>query len=284
MSNMSSWDDLPATSTINPFLYTCILNADYRALEQHLVNHTVQQSDLDGCLLYGLQFVQKKREHCLTSHQRLQYFRTGTKFYSDIMLDEQKTPVHIICESPEDHHELLDLVFKRSQRTIIDAEDLSGRTALMYAVENGNMNCVKCLIKGSTDVSRGYEYISTFIKGHRLEINSWTPINEAIRLMSRDKLSCTSMPDIVDELLDATVRHDSSCCTSYLKFAIAYRNAYSIEKLIKVGAIANLYAIGHGELKLWELITQIGSVEMLISIKTVFSSELHCELLSTKQE
>ena len=60
MSNMSSWDDLPATSTINPFLYTCILNADYRALEQHLGNHTVQQSDLDGCLLYGLQFVQKK--------------------------------------------------------------------------------------------------------------------------------------------------------------------------------------------------------------------------------
>ena len=200
------------------------------------------------------------------------------------MLDEQKTPVHIICESPEDHHELLDLVFKRSQRTIIDAEDLSGRTALMYAVENGNMNRVKCLIKGSADVSRGYEYISTFIKGHRLEINSWTPINEAIRLMSRDKLSCTSMPDMFDELLDATVRHDSSCCTSYLKFAIAYRNAYSIEKLIKVGAIANLYAIGHGELKLWELITQIGSVEMLISIKTVFSSELHCELLSTKQE
>ena len=193
------------------------------------------------------------------------------------MIDEHKTLLHVICESSGDHHRLLDSVIAYSEPTIIDRKDWSGRTALMHAVENANINCVKSLIvKGRADVHRGYEYSSIYINGHQLDMKSWTPFNEAIRIMSSDQ-SCKKMQNIFAELVDATVGHNSSYITSYLKFAIAYRQASSVEKLINAGA--DLYASGHDDYKLWELITQIGNVKLLMSIKTVFSSVSHPLLL-----
>ena len=62
MSNRSSENEVPTRSTTNTptFLETCVLDADHKALEEHLVNNPVQQSDLDRCLLRGLRIVQRK--------------------------------------------------------------------------------------------------------------------------------------------------------------------------------------------------------------------------------
>ena len=62
--NRSSENELPTGSTTNTrmFLDTCVLDADHKALEEHLVNNPVQQSDLDKCLLRGLQIVQRKEQ------------------------------------------------------------------------------------------------------------------------------------------------------------------------------------------------------------------------------
>ena len=61
-SNSSSDDDQPTRSTTDTytFLENCVLIADHKALEEHLVSNPVRQSDLDRCLTRSLQAVQRK--------------------------------------------------------------------------------------------------------------------------------------------------------------------------------------------------------------------------------
>ena len=73
--------------------------------------------------------------------------QTGAKWNSDTLLDEQKTPYHVICESKGDHHELLDLMTKSSQKRIIDKQDTYKHTSLVKAARNNNMNCIKTMIE-----------------------------------------------------------------------------------------------------------------------------------------
>ena len=62
MSKRFSENKLPTRSTTSTqtFLETCVLDADYKALEEHLMNNPVHRSDLDKCLLLGLRMVQRK--------------------------------------------------------------------------------------------------------------------------------------------------------------------------------------------------------------------------------
>ena len=142
MSKRSSQDKLftrktrSATKT-QRFLETCVFNANHKALEEHLVSNPVQQNDLDICLLRGLQIVQRKeRDLSHVAPALTLLLQSGAKWNSDVLLAEQKTPLHVICASPGDHHELLDLMIKSSQQTIINTRDTDSHTALMYAVKN----------------------------------------------------------------------------------------------------------------------------------------------------
>ena len=149
-SNCSPSIELPTASpnSTQSFLETCVLNADHKTLEQHLASHTVQQSDLDECLLRGLRIVQEKERELSQLAQVLTVLlKSGAKWICDALLDEQKTPYHIICESPGDHHKLLNLMIKSSQGKIIDTHDIFKHTALMHAAQNKNINCVKKLIE-----------------------------------------------------------------------------------------------------------------------------------------
>ena len=121
-SNSFSDDEQPTRSTTDTytFLENCVLDADHKALEDLLVSNPVQQSDLDRCLLRGLQIVQRKEKQLSQLAQTLRILlQFGAKWNSDTLLDEQKTPYHIICESPGDHHELLDMMIKSCQRRIM---------------------------------------------------------------------------------------------------------------------------------------------------------------------
>ena len=129
MSNRSSQDELLTRSTTNTqtFLDTCVLDADHKALEEHLGTNPVQQSYLDECLLRGLQIVQQKKKELSHVAPALTILvQAGAKWVCNDLLDGQKTPYHIICESPGDHHELLDLMINLSQQTIIDQQDSHG--------------------------------------------------------------------------------------------------------------------------------------------------------------
>ena len=154
-SNSSSDDEQPTRSTTDTytFLENCVLDADHKALEEHLESNLVQQSDLDRCLLRGLQIVQrKKRELSQVAHTLGILLLFGAKWINDALLGHQKTPYHIICETPGDHHELLDMMIKSTPQRMIDAEDSRMFTALVYAVRNANINCLKCLIANGADV------------------------------------------------------------------------------------------------------------------------------------
>ena len=166
MSNRSLNDEMTTGITINTqtFLDICVLDDDHKALEEHLVNNLVQQSDLDRCMVRGLQMVQrKKRQLSHVAPALTILLQHGAKWNSDALLDNQKTPLHIICESPGDHHELLDLMIKSSQRAIINAQDINQRTALMHAVQNANINCLKILITHGADVNIAYNYYGDMI-------------------------------------------------------------------------------------------------------------------------
>ena len=154
-SNSSSDDEQPTRSTIDTytFLENCVLDADHKALEEHLENNLVQQSDLDRCLFRGLRIVQRKKRQLSSLAQTLtNLLHSGAKWNSDTLLDYRQTPYHIICESPGDHHELLDMLIRSCQLRTIDAEDSRMCTALEYAVRNTNINCLKCLIANGVDV------------------------------------------------------------------------------------------------------------------------------------
>ena len=160
-SNKSSDDDQPTRSTTDTytFLENCVLNADHKALEEHLVSNPVQQSDLDRCLLRGLQAVQREeRELSQMAQALITLLHAGAKWNNDTWLDTHTTPYHIICDSPGDHHELLNLMIKSSQQRITDAQDVKMFHVVLHAVRNANINCLKCLIANAAYVNVDYNF------------------------------------------------------------------------------------------------------------------------------
>ena len=264
MTNRFSLDELPTRSTTNTqtFLQTCVLDVDQKALEEYLVSNPVQQSDLDRCLLRRLQSVHRKeRELSHVASALTLLLQSGAKWNRNVLLDEDKTPYHIICESPGDHHELLELMIKSSQQTIIDAHDLSKRTALLYAVRYANINCLKCLITNGADVNAGHDRyrMAGFVS------KQYTPIMVAIENLGRNASAINV--DIFDLLIESgadvnkpTYKHYGNHIMSPLVFAVGFGNVYCIQKLIEKGA--HLDIIGEGG-KAWAMIAQLGNIELL---------------------
>ena len=185
------------------------------------------------------------------------------------MLDDDNTPYHIICESPGDYHELLDLMIKSSQRTIIDVQNIYKCTALLYAVYHANINCVKCLIANGADVNLGSDRVgpSTLAK----PAPQWTPIMEAIWKVYLNENRSAIKTDIFNLLLCSGVDIDNpsfeyhiSVHESYMSafvFAVHLSNIYCIEQLIKKGD--HLDVIGYCGVDVWLTIDRIGNVELL---------------------
>ena len=142
-----------STNTV-ALLEACILNADHDALQEHLENNKTEQSVLDRCLMLGLQIVQKEEQTMVHVAPALQLLlQSGAKWKPDSLLEHQMTPYQLICLSAEDHHDLLDLLIQSSERTLFHAKDDYEYTALMYAVENANINCLKSLIDHGAEVN-----------------------------------------------------------------------------------------------------------------------------------
>ena len=263
MSNRSSQDEQPTRSTTNTqtFLETCVLNADHRSLEEHLVSNPVQQSDLDRCLLRGLRMVQRKERELLHMAPVLTLLlQSSAKWNSDVLLDHQKTPYHIICESPGDHHELLDLMIKSSQRTIIDIQDNSKFTALLYAVHNANINCLKCLITNGADVHIGYR--SSTDRSRKGLIRSIVDTLHILNNSSRQ--SSVIMHNIFDVLVDAAVDQGKDyfrSCTHYILHALFVEDVNCIKKLINIGV--QLDVIPNELQYVWAMIAENGNKELL---------------------
>ena len=265
MSNRSSQDELSTGSTTNTqtFLENSVLDDDHKALEEYLLNNPVHQSDLDRCLLRGLQIVQRKEKQL--SHVAsaltilLQY---GAKWNNDVLLDEQKTPYHIICESPGDHHELLVLMIKSCQRTIIDAQDVDKCTALVEAVRHANINCLKSLITHGADLNIGNDRYPLSVG--KKPPQQWTAIMVAIHNIVVN-MSAINV-DIFDLLIysgadvNKPTLNTDYLFMSPLIYAVVYRNVYCIQKLIEKEARPDIMCFRGN---VWATIAELGNVELL---------------------
>ena len=271
-SGRSSDVELPARSTTNTheFLETCVLNGDHKTLKEHLVSHPVQQNDLDKCLLRGLRIVQRKeRELSHVAQALTTLLQSGAKWNSVTLLDGQKTPYHIICESPGDHHELLELMIKSSQRTIIDRQDSRRLTALLCAMRNGNINCLKCLIANKADVNIGY--MRYHITSRGVPPEEWSPLIESIKMLGagQSSLPVNVCVNIFDVLLNSGVEVNKPLlvstkpkyCISPIMVAITFGNVYSIKRLIRKGAQVDI--VGKYKRYVWSSVAGLGDVELL---------------------
>ena len=279
-SSCSSLNQLPTRSTTNTqtFLEKCLLDTDYRALEEHLMSKPVQQSDLDSCLLLGLQIVERKEKVLSDMAPVITILlQSGAKWNSDVLLDNQRTPYHIICRSRGDHHKLLDLMIKSLQRTMINAGDSKGRTALLYAVCHVNINCLKCLLANRADANIGDDRSFGRVRN--------TPLLEAIRMFCNDcskHYASATIAAIFDLLLQSGVDVDKPLeyCTStpyfekavYLtspvcfttfkdKCIVSDRYVYCIKKLINKGA--RLHSIDRNNRYVWSKVATMGNIELL---------------------
>ena len=254
----SSEINLPKrTNNTQTFLEICVLNSNHKALEEHLVNNPVQQSDLDRCLLRGLQMVQREERELYQVEPTLTILlQAGAKWHSYVLLDKQKTPYHIICESPGDHHELLDLMIKLSQQTIIDTQDSDRRTALTYAVRHANINCLKCLIANGADVTIGYNSYQNFAPGAPPQESC--PITTVMSMLYYSCSNKALCENIFNLLLD---KSPIESYMTLLRFAANYGIVYCIKKLIEKGT--RLDTLDYDHCYVWSDVAQMGNVELL---------------------
>ena len=296
-SSRSLLNQLPTRSTTNTqtFLKTCVINADHKALEEHLMSNLVQQSDLNRCLLLGLEVMkQEEKELSDMAPVLTLLLQSGAKWNSDVLLYYQNTPYHIICKSSGDHHELLDLMIKSSRQTIINIRNYTGHTALSYAVCHANINCLKCLIANGADVNIGNDR-------HFGRVQS-SPLLEAIRIFCNCYAghSSANMSDIFDVLLQSGVDMDEpfEYCTStpyfeeaiyltsiptYLtcispykgKCIVNNRYVYCIKELINKGARLN--SIDRNKRYVWSKIAMMGNIELL---KCMFNQGLDIDAVN----
>ena len=206
------------TNTV-ALLEACILNADHVALQEHLENNKTEQSMLDRCLMLGLQIVQRKEQEMGRIAPALRLlWQSGAKWNQDSLLGRQMTPYHLICRSAGDHYKLLDLLIQSSERTLLHAVDYYDYTALMYAVENANINCLRFLITHGEEVITDNHKINLIL----LAVNG---------LQDHSKQSPIIMTEIFDFLLD-----NGADVNVALSQAISLGRAECIKKLIVKGA------------------------------------------------
>ena len=228
-----------STNTV-ALLEACILNADHDALQIQLENNKIEQSVLDRCLMLGFQIVQRKNKiGCVAPALQL-LWQFSAKWNHDFLLEHQRTPHHLICLSAGDNHDLLDLLIQTSEQTLVHVKDDYGFTALMYAVKNANINCLRILIANGAEVN--------------IENCKQQPISLAIyELQDQSKQSPIMMTEIFDLLLvnRADVNKALFCATSL-------GSVECMKKLIVKGA--NLH---YNNGFVWRMSARKGRVDLL---------------------
>ena len=228
------------TNTV-ALLEACILIADHDALQEHLENNQTEQSMLDRCLMLGLQIVQRKEQEMGRVAPALQLlWQFGAKWNSDSLLEHRMTPYHFICLSAGDHHDLLGLLIQSSGRTLLHVKDDYENTALMYAVENANIKCLRTLIAHGAEVN--------------IDNIKEQPICLAIRELQDDS---TQSPIIMTEIFDLLLDNGAEINESFL-YAISLGRVECMKKFIVKGANLDIDA-GY----VWRMSAKHGRVDLL---------------------
>ena len=201
-------------------------------LRLQLETNTPSQKTLDECLLIVLSSLSSSWNqhisHVVAALELL--LRFGAKWDGSTLLGLRRTPYHIICQCPNDHYELLDKIITSSGGKLVNEQDSSGCTAVMHAVHNKNIKCLRCLIAQGADLNIRCKSVSTVLT---------TALIDAIRAHALGPSPITR--DILNVLLESEVdvnRHN--LVRSPIEYAIAYNSIECFEKLVQKDAQFNL--------------------------------------------
>ena len=254
-------------------LQAWISRCDFNEANAYLKSNELQQGTLDRCLQYVFKEEQEvytvsrsnmtgaleelRRSTSLYKSKRFFIFfplqsaetiklllQFGAKWNHDVELKDLITPYHIICLSMDDNSELLDLMIESTGRRFLNTKDSTECTPLMYAVRQGNINCVRSLIAHGADVNVGNKKLrdKSFIEPNAssyIEMRLVNPLIESIMLLQPvPKHSSVTMIGIFELLLASGADIDSLGCDNRtpLMYAAAVGNNYCLSKLIDKGA------------------------------------------------
>ena len=237
-----------------------IFEVDHDTLEKHLTNIQYQQSTLDEYLWIGFQYAQSHLQDMsdLTPVLTL-LLRSGAKWRQGASFNHEMTPYHIICQSTGDHDKLLDLTIKMCGQALVNTNSNDGSTALLCAVKNANLYCIKCLIANGADVNEDEKFWPRSLD------YSFDPLIETIhRLQPGSKYPPGIMTDIFDLLLDNTIEMDieyDETCHSPITYAAYLDNVECLKKMIR--KTAQLQTHNYKREYVWCVIASMGNVELL---------------------
>ena len=250
-------------------LFGSFNQGDYNEFLEQIEDNPVYE-DFADCLAHAIKLVKSKsmtRTMSDAGPTLTMLLKYGAIWYGDELVSVgTTTPYHVICLLPGDHHELLDLMIKEIGRVLVDAEDDSDNTALMYAVQSANINCVKTLIAHGADVNilgkRGKIRYGT---GTKMITDMLSPLIDSINLLHPNcHYSSNIIMEIFDVLLDGGAdvnRHCYHCRRTPVMYAAYVGNTKCVEKLIEKGALLNTTdEFGH---TVWTLAAYTGYVDML---------------------
>ena len=237
--NMNMKPALESNTDTVSLLGTRFFDVDQKTLEEYLKNNQVQQCTLDEKLMTGFHIVQgQDREMSDVTPTLKLLLLIGAKWKDGALLNYLMTPYHIICQSTGDHDELLDSTITVCGRALINNQSYDGSTALLYAVRNANINCVKKLIANGARINVDD---GSFVTSFYITLN---PIIETIlRLKPDSKYPHSTMTEIFDILLDELndVNMHSRVCPPSIVYALREGNVPCAKKLIQKGASLDTY-------------------------------------------
>ena len=241
---------------------------EHETLKEYMENNTMQQT-LVRSLEYGMELVMSKTrtisEVAPTIKMLLQY---GAKWdRTDRLVKCQVTPYHVICDSTGDHYELLELMIKELERTLVNVKDYKDGTALMRAVQNANVKCVESLISNGADVNlMNNKFIHSWGSNVSDMIKySLSPLIDSISMLHpNSQCSHDIAMEIIDILLENGADVNQPCCIQRrtpVMHAAVVGNVNCVKKLIQKGAELDC-TDRDGDL-LCTLAARTGNVEML---------------------
>ena len=243
-------------------LLAAFIHGEHDAFKEHLNKNPVHQN-FDRSLADGLELViNGTRTLSDVAPTLIILLQKGAKLaHDDLIIPCTMTLYHVICSDTGDHQELLELMIKELGRSLLNATDDIGCTALMYAVWNANIKCVESLIANGADVypiqdKPNVEDMITGMKG---------PLLLSIKLLNpTSPHPYNTMMGIFDILLDSGVDVNTPCfyrhCTP-IRYAAREGNAICFKKLIQKGAKVNF--TDRSSKPLWTKVARAGNVEIL---------------------